>query len=127
MSITSSDLIDVAKKCITFQSESGFRTSISKSYYAVYHSVCELLQNGPSASHQGVIDYLQGDAQRGSEKYSPKELKALSFVLSNLKGQRKIADYYLNDNVEKDKASVAIRTAEKALERIVNMSEVKIV
>ncbi|HHR5867638.1 TPA: hypothetical protein ACS70L_002885 [Providencia alcalifaciens] len=126
MSIDSRELLVVAQKCALFNDEAGYRTSISKSYYAVYHTVCDILENGPTTSHQGVIDYLQGDAQRGSEKYQPTPLKALSFILTNMKGQRKIADYYLNNTMNHQDSQIAIKTAEKALERISEMTKSKI-
>lgn len=121
MSVTCEDIVDIADKCLSFNSEVGDRSAISRAYYASYHFVYPVLENGPTDSHQGLIDYLQGDAIRGGEKYNAMDLKAISFMLSNMKSKRKVADYYLDQNVKRIDAEVAVLTSKKLLEKVHQM------
>lgn len=127
MSVTCDEILNVAENCLSFNSEAGGRSAISRAYYASYHFVHPILENGPNDSHQGLIDYLQGDALRGNEKYNTIDLKALSFMLSNLKGKRKVADYYLGHTISKIDAEVAVGTSKRVLAKVYEMIKEDIV
>lgn len=117
MPVSPVDFISFAKICVTGKDEISYRNAIARSYYAAYHTVCPLMLNGPKDSHQGLINYLHGDAQRGFESYAPNSLRALGHALQSLKDQRIACDYDLADDFDESDANTVIRTAEKLILR----------
>ncbi|EKN4195067.1 TPA: hypothetical protein ACV98Q_000732 [Yersinia enterocolitica] len=123
MPVTSSDFLLFAKDCITRSDEIGYRNAIARAYYAAYHHVLPCMLHGPKDNHQGLIDYLKGDAWRtSSEKFEKRSLVALGMSLQSLKDQRIISDYSINSEIDKIGADSAIRTAEKLIEKCNQMT-----
>jgi len=125
MPITSPEIIDFAKDCLSRQDEVGYRNAIARSYYGAYHLVKGMMVNGPKDNHQGLIDYLRGDACRGHESYNRKNLLALSYALQSMKDQRIISDYFLDETVDLVQAQTAIITAEKLVARCLDINSEK--
>lgn len=123
MSVTSNDFLLFAKDCITRSDEIGYRNAVARAYYAAYHHVLPCMEHGPKDSHQGLIDYLKGDAWRASsEKYERTSLAALAIALQSLKDQRIVSDYCLDSDIDKLSANTAVRTAEKLMDRCNQMT-----
>lgn len=126
MSVTSDDFIAFAKDCCSRKDEIGYRNAIARAYYGAYHHVLPHLKNGPKENHQGLIDYLTKMAWRDdAEPYSGNSLKGLGFGLQALKDQRIICDYRLDETVTEQQSAIAIRTAEKLLQRCSDMVKSK--
>lgn len=118
MSINGRDFITAAEKCLELNEESGIRSCISRSYYGMYHEVCNLLTNCPPTSHEGVISYLAGDARRKQEPYTPISLTQLSAILKQQKTKRKLADYDLNYNFTKLEAESSLEVGKKMIKKV---------
>lgn len=125
MSVTCSDILNFADSCLLNKTEVSDRAAISRAYYSSYHNVYPILENGPNDSHQGLINYLQNDAVKCGEPYNYKDLRALSFMLANMKGLRKIADYYLSEPIKRIDAEVTVKTAGRVLEKVSEMTAAK--
>lgn len=123
MPVNSHDFLTFAKDCHKRKDEIGYRNAIARSYYSAYHHVLPCMVNGPKDSHQGLIDYLQGDASRGSETYEAKYLKGISYILGQLKAQRIIADYRLDQSISPQQSEVAILTTEKLFAKCAEMTK----
>lgn len=116
MPVTSHEILQFAKDCIVRKDEVGFRNAIARAYYSAYHHVSPLMNSGPKASHQGLINYLKEDSWRDdNEPYDKRSLIAISYVLQSLKDQRVRADYVLDADIKELDADVAVRTAEKMI------------
>ncbi|KKF38466.1 hypothetical protein [Hafnia alvei] len=118
MPVTSNDFLSFAKDCVSRSDEIGYRNAIARAYYAAYHHVLPCMEHGPKDNHQGLIDYLKGDAWRASsEKYERSSLVGLAMALQSLKDQRILSDYNLNSDFDKLSADTAVRTAEKLMDK----------
>lgn len=122
MSVTPEDFITFANDCVGRDDEIGFRNAIARAYYGAYHLVNPLMKHGPKENHQGLIDYIKGDAARGSESYEKRYLIAISYVLQSLKDQRIISDYDLEANIGEVQAKAAIITANKLVTKCTEMT-----
>jgi uncharacterized protein (UPF0332 family) len=118
MSIQGRDFIKAAQVCMSYECEAGYRSAISRSYYAMYHETCEILTCCPRTTHDGVVQYLTSDARRKSEPYELMSLIQLGAVLKQQKTKRKRADYQLNENISHVEANASIMAVEKMLEKI---------
>ncbi|HBW6190077.1 TPA: hypothetical protein ME995_000253 [Klebsiella pneumoniae] len=126
MPVTSNDFISFAKDCSSRKDEIGYRNAIARAYYGAYHHVLPYMKHGPKDNHQGLIDYLSTMAWKdGAEAYPKATLMALGYALQSLKDQRIICDYRLELTVEELEANVAVRTAEKLLQRCEEMAKSK--
>lgn len=103
MSIQGKEFIDAAITCLDTGVESGFRSAISRAYYAFYHETCGLLTCCPPTTHDGVVQYLTSDARRKGEPYELMSLIQLGAVLKQQKMKRKRADYDLTETICKQK------------------------
>jgi len=121
MSIQGKDIIEVSRACMESDSEAGYRSAISRAYYALYHETCGALTCCPPTTHDGVVQYLSSDARRKSEPYELMSLIQLGAVLKQQKTKRKRADYELTETVIRTEASASVKTVEKMLDKIVSM------
>ncbi|RJL19354.1 hypothetical protein [Pectobacterium polaris] len=123
MAVNSIDFLNFAIDSASRGDEIGYRNAVARSYYCAYHTVCPLMKGGPKDSHQGLINYLSGDAWRtNAEIYDKDNLKSLSFILKFMKDQRCLSDYVLDGNVRKKDADVAISTCNKLINKCSAMS-----
>ncbi|MBL5932263.1 hypothetical protein [Lelliottia amnigena] len=123
MPVNSHDFLGFAKDCHARADEIGYRNAIGRAYYSSYHHVLPTMANGPKDSHQGLIDYLHGDACRGHETYDPKYMKGIGFILTQLKAQRIIADYRLDQQVSAKQSGLAIGMAERLIDKCSEMTK----
>lgn len=125
MSVCGQDFIDFAEKCVNFGDEIGFRNAIGRSYYGVYHEICEKLEKCPDLkSHQAVRDYLINDSWlKGNEPFDKMKLVQTGTYLKHMHIRRKWADYELDRDMNKADAESIIIMAKKAMASIKDMHE----
>ncbi|EAC1462167.1 hypothetical protein ACLADH_003126 [Escherichia coli] len=121
MSIQGKEFIDASRACLDTGIESGFRSAISRAYYAFYHETCGLLTCCPPTTHDGVVQYLISDARRKDEPYELMSLIQLGAVLKQQKMKRKRADYDLTETILQTEASSSIAVVNKMLDKIAEM------
>lgn len=115
MSVKPSEFLDFAESILASCQEINCRNAISRSYYSLYHSVCEKLKNCPPTSHQGVISYLRNKNQ---ESLDPMTMRKIAAILEQTKKQRHVADYDLNHNIDESDAKSTLILVKKGLELI---------
>ncbi|QHP58532.1 hypothetical protein [Pectobacterium carotovorum] len=121
MSVQGRDFILAARQCFDLKNEIGYRNSISRSYYALYHETCNMLSHCPPTTHEGVVSYLLEDARRKKESYELTSLIQLGAVLRQQKIKRKKADYNLNDSIIESEAIGTIELVCKMINKIDEM------
>lgn len=121
MSIQGKDIMEASRACYTAGGEVGFRSSISRAYYAFYHEVCAILTQCPPTTHDGVVKYLTTDSRRKDEPYELMSLIQLGAVLKQQKIKRKLADYELQETVTGAEAASSLCAVDKMLDKIVLM------
>ncbi|MBD8242489.1 hypothetical protein IFT95_09810 [Pantoea agglomerans] len=112
------DFLVPAEKCLELEHEAGYRSAISRAYYAYYHEVCLMLRNCPPTTHDGVVNYLLNDARRKSEPYPLLALVQLGAVLRQQKVKRKKADYHLDQPTTPEESRSSVDVARKMIARI---------
>lgn len=121
MSILGKDIISAANKCMELSCEVGYRSAISRAYYALYHETCSILTCCPPTTHEGVIQYLLSDARRKNEPHDLMSLIQLGAVLRQQKAKRKLSDYDLDEPVAESEATSSINAVDKILKKIEEM------
>ena len=117
MSVTSYDFIESAKLSFQSKTEIGFRNCISRSYYGMYHSALELIENpipnyATGGSHHCLINYLAD--KHNAEKHNKRELLKISYILRQNRDLRCDADYELeSDTITFATAEDSITMSEK--------------
>jgi uncharacterized protein (UPF0332 family) len=109
------DFLDVAQNLLKdYQGEAAFRTSVSRSYYALHNYmsnfiVAEKFDLGKDKSrHKKIYQYLHNC---GIE-----DIKDVATVLDDLLDERNRADYEMNRPCNKPSAELLFRKAELAYE-----------
>lgn len=114
MPVTSSDFLTFAEHAKTLGTEIGYRNTIARSYYAMFHQVQESLVACPKfvgGTHQGLADYLT--KANPTEPYEKRYLRGLAAMLNQQKGRRNIADYELDKTFTLSDAQSALDSAER--------------
>lgn len=115
MSVDSKDILKVAQSCCDLDCEPGFRSCISRSYYAMFHESLANLKNVPSYSsnhHAGLISYMTSPAQTKSEPFDSYKLKVMGYNLKQQRDARNESDYHIKEvTVSKDMALTSIAAA----------------
>ena len=96
MSITSSDFLNIAKYCLDNDDEAGFRSCISRAYYAMYHESLSSLKFAPkfSSNHHGnLIGYMTTPSEHKAEPFDSHLIKVLGYNLKQQRDARNEADY----------------------------------
>ncbi|CAH6101008.1 hypothetical protein [Citrobacter koseri] len=121
MSIQGKEFLNASRACLSSGCEAGYRSAVSRAYYALYHETCEVLTCCPPTTHDGVVKYLTSDARRKSEPYELMSLIQLGAVLKQQKTKRKRADYELLETVLESEALSSITAVDKMLTKIADM------
>lgn len=112
------DILNIAIELGESSNEAKIRTSIGRSYYAVYHSCLLDLGIDDTSSWVGGSG---GTHKKLSQKYfhsGNNAAKGISFILDNMKFKRHIADYELNSNkLSRTDAEASINSAKRLLEK----------
>ena len=102
MPVRGVDFLEVAQICSQLDTEIGYRNTVARSYYAMYHQVIELLEVLPYPKegvgcHSSLIQYLQNPSP--DEKCDRTALKRLAMMLKAAKTNRVKADYRLDSHI----------------------------
>lgn len=115
MSVVGSDILNVAEDCLLMKHEAGYRSCISRAYYAMYHETNSCLVAAPHFSsnhHSNLIGYLTNTAETKAEPYDSKKLKVLGYNLKQQRDARNDADYHLTElTVTEELASLSLAAA----------------
>ncbi len=109
MSVTSNQILDTARLCLSENIESGFRSAISRAYYSMLHESISSLTAIPHFTHEhhkNTVGYMSTPSECKSEPYPTNTLKSLAFVLR-----------LTNVTVSKEMGQDAIEAAELYFER----------
>lgn len=117
MAITATDLMQVADGCSKQNNEAGYRSCISRSYYAMYHHSLNSLSLVPhfsSSHHSNLIGYMTNKIETKNEPYDSQRIKVLGYNLKQQRDARNEADYDLvNITVSEDMARLSYSLAEQ--------------
>lgn len=126
MSITTKDLIDLAKnKVKSTTSEVDIRCVVGRAYYAAYHHANNfhdsLLSPGvtpPNATgvHARLIHQLINPSIPHTDPDNLKS-RSIGYILKGIHHLRKKSDYDIDDSITLNDASVAIADAERVLSK----------
>ncbi|WP_333849741.1 hypothetical protein [Leclercia sp.] len=115
MAIISDDLLGCADSLIELGNETGFRSCISRAYYASYHHALESLHSAPafaSNHHSNLIGYMSNKAENKLEPYDSTQLKLLSYSLRQQREARNEADYHISEvTVSKEMAETSLASS----------------
>ena len=108
------DFLKVACNLHESDHESDRRTSIGRSYFALFNYLrrkVESVKNVPASdeAHQAVVHYLEGANDR--------DLQSVGQSLRNLRASRNKADYHLDESVGHDASRVALARAKRAVKK----------
>lgn len=109
------DFLDVANRLRDSEQESDRRTSVGRSYFALYNHVRTKLSNflqipDREDAHRAVAYYLTGT--------NHPNIRQVGQSLRDLRRSRNTADYNLETAVEIDQSRTAARRARRAVDRI---------
>ncbi|HBM3017112.1 hypothetical protein [Klebsiella michiganensis] len=129
MSVTSEQILDTARLCLSENVESGFRSAISRAYYSMLHESMSSLQAMPHFSydhHKNTVGYMVTPSECKGEPYPTQTLKSLGWVLKQWRDARNEADYDLsNVTVSSEMGQDAIEAAELYFERWAQIKSAK--
>jgi len=109
------DFLKIAKKLLRYNSEANWRTSIGRSYYAIFNYLkqeCQTLNLpilGSSKGHNQLKSYLLG--------CEIDEVIDIGSKIGDLYSQRIIADYRLEEVVEEKTAKLMFEKAQDITKR----------
>lgn len=122
MSVQPSDFFIVADNCLQEGSEISLRSAVSRAYYGAYHYVSNKLKGDipdyPCGDHEKVVRYLKSQIASNQEDHDPQTMKRLSYMLTQLKTERRIADYELDKSIHEATTKNSVCLAKKILEMI---------
>ncbi|HEN4722026.1 TPA: hypothetical protein U5341_000876 [Yersinia enterocolitica] len=129
MSIASTDIVNAAYGCLGQDTEAGYRSCISRSYYGMYHEAMSSLTHVPhfSSNHHGnLIGYMTNTAECKNELYETKRLKLLGYSLKQMRDARNEADYHISEvTVSKEMAETGLESANLFLNKWAELREAK--
>jgi len=114
------DFLDVARSLTGSDEESGWRTSVGRSYYAVFLHLCLNLAPikrlpGTGEDHDAVVQYLITANNR--------DLYSVGQSLNDLRTSRRQADYDMAVAVAQEQSQLALLKASKAVEKFGTVNE----
>lgn len=119
MSTSSDSIFEIAQHLANLPSEAGARSSISRAYYSAFHSVVEALpeEYQPNFKEKSSHEALALQILSYSKTLKPGRTEAAQIAdsLPKLKKKRKIADYFLGDDIDAAEVKKAIDIAEKII------------
>lgn len=114
MAISAEDLLVLARELAERDSETHWRSAVSRAYYCAYHECRAIAVNLPEApyaadpkgAHDRVIKQFTTTA--GNNRKARK-LRAIGYVLASVKELRTMADYDIADAFSKTRTSEAFQ------------------
>lgn len=119
MSVNGIDFFNIAKENIKLGSEIGYRMSVGRSYYSMYHSSCAIIRGelpnyASGGKHYSLINYL-ADSHNG-ESHNKTKMRVMSYILRQSREKRNRADYDLeSDQITLSMAEDQIVEAERII------------
>lgn len=115
------EFLTVARSLSGSDQESERRTSVGRSYYAVFNHLrlkLEPIKPLPATheAHQAVVQYLLNA--------NNVELRSVGQSLNDLRTSRNVADYDMGAAVEKDQSRLELARADKAVAKFTGVNEV---
>jgi hypothetical protein len=107
MTISAQDILIVAKEICKIYSEAGYRGSISRAYYAVYHGCLEWEKTFPAVGssfgtngglHQQLVNRLKNPAPEIKDEKLSRLSRIIASRVEALKTKRTAADYKILSN-----------------------------
>lgn len=116
MAVTSNDVLEVANECLKQHCEGGYRSCISRSYYAMFHHTLDCLEHVPRFSsnhHANLIGYMTNKSENKLEPFDSHKLKILGYSLRQQRDARNESDYDLADiTVSENMAKSSLSSAQ---------------
>lgn len=118
MSITSTELSELAKELISRENEVAWRSAASRAYYSSFHcarSAAESLPNNAhfaleGGTHKYLIDRFETYKTPGSPE--GKQARKVAYMLRDLKKRREKADYDINDVFPKSRYETSVHMSD---------------
>ncbi|MFV9258389.1 hypothetical protein ABQ433_04845 [Citrobacter freundii] len=115
MPVNSNDILSCADSLIELENETGYRSCVSRAYYASYHHALESLQAVPaflSNHHSNLIGYMCNKSENKLEPYDSAQMKLLGYNLRQQREARNEADYHISEvTVSKEMAETALASS----------------
>jgi len=111
--------LDTADNLKNSSHEADFRTSISRSYYAIFNLVIEMLRK----EKVGIGRRQTHNLHNFFSNCKSVDVKAIGKNISTLQHERIIADYKLSEKIKKTHAGINYRLACKTKEDITSLFE----
>jgi hypothetical protein len=108
------DFLEVARALSRSAKESERRTSIGRSYYAIFNHLCLRLypiakMPGTAEDHQAVVHYLMSA--------NHVDLHSVGQSLKDLRDSRTVADYKMLETVGESQSEFALKKSDKAIQK----------
>ena len=117
------DFLNVANRLKNSSEEEDRRTSVSRSYYAVFNHLRPKIDQfkplpGWDQDHRALVEYLT--------RVNLPELQSVGQALKDLRDSRNDADYEMGQTCDASKASLACRKAENAIAKFSKINAVQL-
>ena len=118
------DFLSIAARMHAASTEAEWRTSIGRSYYALFHVIIGGLSSrgavfrGEGKDHGDLIRYLA--------KVSNRQARSIGQVLRDLRAHRNHADYELSVNLQDKQAELVYNKAKRAIESFDALPETEV-
>ncbi|HBM3072759.1 TPA: hypothetical protein LVM72_005284 [Klebsiella michiganensis] len=115
MSVNSTNFIETALCCMNSETESGYRSCISRAYYGMFHEAMTSLTCVPAYSmnhHTSLISYMTNASECKLEPYDKHKLKVMGYNLKQMRDARNEADYHISEvTVSREMAEAGLESA----------------
>ncbi|EMC2457160.1 hypothetical protein VB891_002286 [Vibrio cholerae] len=120
MSIEIRDFITAAEHCKAMDNELGYRTCVSRVYYAMYHEALSFVgKDLPSFEgvgvHKKLVEYLLNPPPEMKNKQLRSKHKRAARILGMWKNKRVCADYELDSAVQPGDADDSLEAYKQLL------------
>lgn len=128
MGVLCKDFLFSAKEQFKTEAEINYRNAASRAYYAALHACKIITDDQPDYSdingtHNRVINQLENYPIKSGTKEVDLSIRALGYTLRQFKLVRNRADYYLDDPFIKLDAESSIKTSEKILNKVSELTK----
>lgn len=121
MSVTHQELVLLARELARGDREIDWRSSVSRCYYAAYHSALAHAEKCPFTDNVNTGSHAQ--LARRYQLHGSKDARAIAEALALMKRQREAADYMIGTHFAKQAADDQLAKYEPLSRRIVSFSK----
>lgn len=117
------DFLNVADRLCDSDAESDRRTSVGRSYFALFNYIRTKLEGiarlpTDEEAHRAVVYYLQ--------QANSRELGSIGQSLRDLRVSRNVADYELGSVVSRDVSRIALGKARRAVRKLRSLGDARL-